>query len=477
MKRLLILLFIVSSSIAVRAQSGMLWNRYYISGSLSVGQESRLFADTSAWMQLGKDTTNKGLLLPRVMLDSIHTTKRGLFVYDLKDSVLYHFDSNRRVRYMTYKDSVYVKDILQQYRITDSITEGVNNKYYTDARVRNAISGGIGISYNSGNGVVSNSGVLSVDGSAGAVSLATTYFRNGGNAFTANSSIGSTSNFGVDIITNNAPRLTLTNLGKTTINASSEEVFTVTNGQVNKINMGIGTGGQISLNMPYILFGSSYANDPAIIVSNSGSNTFSIRKIHTFTFGAPDGSAGEFRGAMTTSQTGSVFYIGSAANSIGTGHFGTSGTLNWLVMPHHVGGNSDIKPTCGKMEVNVLNIPVRVNQTGTANGTVRAIYINPNLISAPDFRAIVMTNNSGYGIYQSGAAAKNYFNGNIGIKVASPVEALEVDGRIKTAQPSANGAGAVKIGKVVTGVSLTLQTDKYLEVEIDGVIRKLAIVD
>jgi hypothetical protein len=47
---------------------------------------------------------------------------------------------------------------------------------------------------------------------------------------------------------------------------------------------------------------------------------------------------------------------------------------------------------------------------------------------------------------------------------------------IKTAQPSANGAGAIKIGKVITGASVTIQTDKYLEVEIDGTIYKLAIV-
>lgn len=46
---------------------------------------------------------------------------------------------------------------------------------------------------------------------------------------------------------------------------------------------------------------------------------------------------------------------------------------------------------------------------------------------------------------------------------------------IKTAQPSANGAGAIKIGKVITGATVTIQTDKYLEVEIDGTIYKLAI--
>ena len=48
--------------------------------------------------------------------------------------------------------------------------------------------------------------------------------------------------------------------------------------------------------------------------------------------------------------------------------------------------------------------------------------------------------------------------------------------KLKTAQPSSNGAGVYKLGKVITGASVTLQTDKFVEVEIDGVIYKLAIV-
>jgi hypothetical protein len=48
--------------------------------------------------------------------------------------------------------------------------------------------------------------------------------------------------------------------------------------------------------------------------------------------------------------------------------------------------------------------------------------------------------------------------------------------KLKTAQPSSNGAGVYKLGKVITGASVTLQTDKFVEVEIDGAIYKLAIV-
>ncbi|MBW7914725.1 MAG: hypothetical protein H3C54_13730, partial [Taibaiella sp.] len=111
MKKLLTTISFFIASLA-SAQTGLLMQRYYISGSLSVGQSSRAFADSSAWLQLGNDTTNRGLMLPKVLLDSIHTTARALYVYDLQDSVLYHFDGNKRVRYMTYRDTVLVKQLV-----------------------------------------------------------------------------------------------------------------------------------------------------------------------------------------------------------------------------------------------------------------------------------------------------------------------------------------------------------------------------
>lgn len=130
MKRILIILLILLSANAF-AQTGMMMNRFYITGALVLGKGDRTFADTSAWLQLGKDTTKKGMILPRVVLDSIKTTKRGLFVYDLKDSVLYHFDSNKRVRYMTYKDTFLIKQlIMQNTPATD--TNIIATKYYVD---------------------------------------------------------------------------------------------------------------------------------------------------------------------------------------------------------------------------------------------------------------------------------------------------------------------------------------------------------
>ncbi|MEZ5016978.1 MAG: hypothetical protein R2800_07985 [Flavipsychrobacter sp.] len=96
--------------LSAHAQTGKLMKQYYISGSLAIGKGDRSFADTSAWLEVGADTTEKGIIFPRVLLDSIKTEKRAMFVYDLQDSVLYHFDGSERVRYMTYKDTTFLKN-------------------------------------------------------------------------------------------------------------------------------------------------------------------------------------------------------------------------------------------------------------------------------------------------------------------------------------------------------------------------------
>lgn len=180
MKKILILILIFIAAHA-RAQTGLLMQRYYISGSLSVGQNNRLFADTSAWLQLGADTTGKGVLLPRVVLDSIATAKRGLFVYDLKDSVLYHFDKSKRVRYMTYKDTALVKQL-----------------------------------------ILANPPDLSQ------------YYKNGGNSFGATAVIGTSDNRGIDIVIDDTAAVSI----------STKRVWTK-NGRTNTTNdipLSIGTG-------------------------------------------------------------------------------------------------------------------------------------------------------------------------------------------------------------------------------------------
>lgn len=111
MKKLLMLmtlLFIMKETGYAQTET----NKYYLNGTTSIGRGAKIFADTSAWLHIGSDTTNKGIIIPNVIIDSVHTAKRGLFVYSLKDSVLYHLDDTNKVRYMTYRDTTMIKNLI-----------------------------------------------------------------------------------------------------------------------------------------------------------------------------------------------------------------------------------------------------------------------------------------------------------------------------------------------------------------------------
>lgn len=164
---LLLITYYVSS-----AQTGMLMQRYYITGSLSIGSNSRAFADSSAWLQVGADTTDKGVLLPKVLLDSVQTTARGLYVYDLVDSVLYHMDGTNRVRYMTYKDTVLIKELIANADINLS-----------------------------------------------------DYYKNNGNSFGATAVLGTTDSNDLQIITNDTPRAVIRKDGKWLVNTTVPSVY------------------------------------------------------------------------------------------------------------------------------------------------------------------------------------------------------------------------------------------------------------
>lgn len=50
-----------------------------------------------------------------------------------------------------------------------------------------------------------------------------------------------------------------------------------------------------------------------------------------------------------------------------------------------------------------------------------------------------------------------------------------IQGTITTNQPSTNGAGAWKLGKVVAGVTMSFTTNKYIEIAVDGITYSLAL--
>jgi hypothetical protein len=82
----------------------------------------------------------------------------------------------------------------------------------------------------------------------------------------------------------------------------------------------------------------------------------------------------------------------------------TSGTSRALL------NSATFGPTSGTGLMHYIEVGPTINQTGGANGITRGLYINPTLTSAAGWRSIEITNNTGYGIYQTGTAT-NYLAG------------------------------------------------------------------
>ena len=119
-------------------------------------------------------------------------------------------------------------------------------------------------------------------------------------------------------------------------------------------------------------------------------------------------------------------------NSLSTGNHNLTLTLQ-NVQQGPTSGTRDsltttpsFNPTSGTGVINTFTLATTVNQTGGANGITRGLYVNPTLTAAADWRSIELSNNSGFGIYQSGASALNYFAGNVGIGTTAPASRLDL---------------------------------------------------
>ncbi|RYE25085.1 MAG: hypothetical protein EOP51_05195 [Sphingobacteriales bacterium] len=99
----LLLMLIVYTSYG---QTGILTNKYYISGSLSVGSGDRKFADTNAYLQIGTDSSTKGLLMPRGNVNNINAgSKQGLYFHNSADSSLYSVNGNEKLKQLNENDA------------------------------------------------------------------------------------------------------------------------------------------------------------------------------------------------------------------------------------------------------------------------------------------------------------------------------------------------------------------------------------
>jgi hypothetical protein len=143
------------------------------------------------------------------LLDSINTTARALYVYDLQDSVLYHFDGNKRVRYMTYRDTALVKQIvlanapdLSPYAQKQDTARNkyLPTYYYTDSLANKRVK------YSDSTGFLPTKSFL-----------LTNYFIKGGNSYGADATMGLKDIFNLDILTGNQPRIRIFSGGNISI--------------------------------------------------------------------------------------------------------------------------------------------------------------------------------------------------------------------------------------------------------------------
>lgn len=109
-------------------------------------------------------------------------------------------------------------------------------------------------------------------------------------------------------------------------------------------------------------------------------------------------------------------------------------------------------PTSGAASYNGMSLATIINQVGST-GITRGLYVNPTLTAAADFRAVEFANNSGFGVYQSGASAKNYFAGTVGIGNTSPVNMLDVKSTTVSVTISAASTLSTGFSQLVAGVN------------------------
>ncbi len=157
---------------------------------------------------------------------------------------------------------------------------------------------------------------------------------------------------------------------------------------------------------------------------------FKVTKAGAATFVGAVTSGGLASNSMSANNTGIVMKLrGGASTAAITGvsidplasSTITSGNHNTL----DISANSIFAPTSGSATFSAFAISSEINQTGSASGISRGLYINPTMTAAADFRALEISNNSHFAIYQSGANAKNYFAGKVGIGAASPQQLLD----------------------------------------------------
>jgi hypothetical protein len=139
-----------------------------------------------------------------------------------------------------------------------------------------------------------------------------------------------------------------------------------------------------------------YATDPA--VPSTAARNLSINWAVT-TQGAPFGLL-NLSGVAATATSSDTAILG-----VSKGYTVSSGSGNYAGI--------------------LINPPV--DQSATATGAVRMIYVNPTVTAQVNLRVLEWSNNSGFGLYGVGTCT-NYLAGNLGLRTTSPTDLIDING-------------------------------------------------
>jgi hypothetical protein len=127
-------------------------------------------------------------------------------------------------------------------------------------------------------------------------------------------------------------------------------------------------------------------------------------------------------GAVSINGTNTQFYNYTTTQSATAGAFLFTGDNFTQTTGDSIGVyiTKGFAPTSGSATFNALTIKPPITQSGGANGITRSLYLDATVsgVSAPNYRALEWTNNSGFGLYGAGTAA-NYLGGSLGIKTTA----------------------------------------------------------
>jgi hypothetical protein len=206
----------------------------------------------------------------------------------------------------------------------------------------------------------------------------------------------------------------------------------------------------------------------ALIIENSAlTDLFAVFNNGNIDYGISGSGRYRLTGSAHTIDRGTfaVLYDGVNASFLAGSYTAApaSGTIRALL------SSPSFAPTTGTAVLSLVEIIPTINQTGGANGITGALKIGGVLTAAADFRALEITNTSHFAVYQSGASAKNYFAGNVGIGTATP--ALTLD--ILSASPNTTGIFSLANSTVTTPLK-TFVTNATPESAITGSVGDVA---